>query len=76
MEWSNTNEMKTYEIMQVDGDGCQVVEPVRIEAESGDSAVKQLEQVAAETQNIKVCLDGDVMNEMEVAYWKKRVRGR
>ena len=80
MNWdmasTDANAIKTYEIQQIDSDGYQVTEPVRVEAGSGESAVKQLEQVADGARSIKVCLDGDVMNEMEVEYWQKRIRRR
>lgn len=80
MDWntpaSNADTMKTYEVKQVDGDGCNVVVPVRVEAHSGESAAKQLSKVAEGTQSIKVYLDGEVMNEMGVDYWQKRVRRR
>lgn len=80
MDWNmastDANAVKIYEILQVDSDGFQVVEPVRVEAENGESAVKQLEQVADGAESIRICLNGDVMNEMGVDYWQKRVRRR
>ncbi|WP_253155163.1 hypothetical protein [Stieleria tagensis] len=67
--------LKTYEIKQIDSHG-DMVSSVQVDAESGESAAKQLQQVADGAESIKVCLDGNVMNEMGVDYWLKRVRRR
>lgn len=66
---------KTYEIQQLGGDG-EVLASVKIDAVSGESAVKQLDGVVSGTESIAVCLDKKVMNEMDVDYWHKRLRGR
>ncbi len=69
------SETKTYEVKQVDRDG-DLLASVRIDAESGEAAAKQLKQVVDGTQNIQICLDGNVMNEMGVNYWRTRIRRR
>jgi len=74
MEWIEGG-LKTYEIRQVDDDG-DVLASFKVDAESGESAAKQLKEVATGTRGIKICLDGEVMNEMGVDYWMKRVRRR
>jgi len=74
MEWIEGG-LKTYEIRQVDDDG-DVLASLKVDAESGESAAKQLKEVANGTRDIKICLDGEVMNEMGVDYWMKRVRRR
>lgn len=80
MDWNSADSqpsmVKTYEIKQVDEAGQEVAEPLRVEAQSGESAVKQLGDVSDRTHSIKVCLDGVVMNEMDVDYWQKRIRRR
>jgi len=73
-EWNDTG-FKTYQIKQVDDSGL-VLNTVDIEAESGEAAAKKLRQVVDGAQNIKVCLNDVVMNEMGVDYWQKRVRRR
>lgn len=77
MEWTDpgTAGLKTYEIKQIDDQG-ELLASVDVEADSGEAAAKQLEEVADGTQNIKVCLGDDVMNEMGVDYWIKRMRRR
>ncbi|QDT05801.1 hypothetical protein K227x_42060 [Rubripirellula lacrimiformis] len=75
MEWAEHAGLKTYEIEQISDSGA-LLQTVTIEADSGESAAKQLKSVADGAQSIRVCLDGDVMNEMGVDYWQKRVRRR
>jgi hypothetical protein len=74
MQWSE-EEIKTYEVMQVDDDG-DLLSTLSIEAKSGEAAALQLQQVADGTKSIKICLDGNVMNEMGVNYWRTRIRRR
>jgi hypothetical protein len=71
----DTHEVKTYEVKQVDDHG-DLLASLQVSAPSGEMAAKQLKEVANGTESIKVCLDGDVMNEMGVDYWHKRVRGK
>ncbi|QEG00110.1 hypothetical protein Mal15_41790 [Stieleria maiorica] len=74
MEWSDSLH-KTYEVKQIDGDGA-VLDSFPVDAKSGEAAAKELENIAAGTEKIAVCLDGDPINEMGVDYWIKRVRRR
>ena len=79
MDWSNSsaNEsgLKTYEVKQLDHAG-NTLAAVEIDATSGELAAKKLDDVAVGTESIKVCLNGDVMNEMGVDYWQQRIRRR
>jgi len=74
VNWSE-DAMKTYEIKQVDADG-DTLASVRVDADSGEAAAKQLTEVVDGAKNIKICLDGNVMNEMGVHYWRSRIRRR
>lgn len=66
---------KTYEIQQQDETGV-VLASQSVEATSGDSAAKQLQEVLDQTQRIVVCLDGSPVNEMGIDFWLKRMRRR
>ena len=74
MDWSEGG-MKTYEIKQVDAQG-DLLASVQVDADSGEAAAKQLRKVVDGAKSIKVCLDGNVMNEMGVGYWRTRIRRR
>ncbi len=74
MEWSDSLH-KTYEVKQIDGDGT-VLQSIPVDAESGEAAAKQLQNLADGTEKIAVCLDGAPINEMGVDYWLKRMRRR
>jgi hypothetical protein len=67
--------LKTYEVQQIDADGG-VLASLNVQAASGESAAKQLQEVASGTETITVSSNNEVVNEMGVDYWQKRVRGR
>ncbi len=75
MDESIQPEEKTYHVQQLDADG-DVLASVAVEAVSGEAAAKQLREVADGTESINVCLNDEVMNEMDVQYWHQRMRGR
>ncbi|TWU01102.1 hypothetical protein [Stieleria varia] len=66
---------KNYEIQQIGLDG-NVLATLSVEAGSGEAAIKQISKVAEGTETITVTLNDEVINEMGVDYWHKRVRGR
>lgn len=66
---------RTYEIQQLDKDG-DLLASLRVEAASGEAAAKQLDEVVSGTESIAIRHQDEVMNEMDVGYWNKRVRSR
>jgi hypothetical protein len=68
--------MNSYKVRQIDAYG-QVLSERHVEANSYDSVLRQLNDVAQETQQIEVNnQDGEVAGQINADFWRQRVRRR